>query len=236
MKQIPLYVDKDNTYYYVSEDGVSCDGCAAVLTFSCFIKTIWGKNSDVLVLCDKCIRKPAFKGVVMEYKFALIVDKPKLTFSPILVLKPQLRDVKDVSVFEAAEKISSPSINDKTRLSGRESFETLRIGNKDLVKELEYKDKIKNVDVDSWVSNEKNLDVVVDSNLILEDTSLSVAEPILKNIGAGDVWLPFGGVPGARFGQNCFGCGRLLNKKDHDDFRAYCFVCRMAPVDEYVVK
>lgn len=139
MKHIPLFKDTKNHYFLVSKDPVRCESCSRPMNSIAYIRTVWGQKSDIYSLCQKCINIPFFNSIVNEYKVCQIVPISKPGFVPIIITNPQIRTATDISVFDT-NKIKSDRIKDKTKLSGRESFENVQIGfvDNDL---LEYKDR-----------------------------------------------------------------------------------------------
>ncbi|MGV8169212.1 MAG: hypothetical protein ACP5N3_04115 [Candidatus Nanoarchaeia archaeon] len=175
MRQIPLYIDSNKRYWYVTEEEICCDSCGEELFDIVFIRTQWSKQSQIGILCHKCTNNPFFNSPVEEWKTAKIVYKRKADFTPVLVLFPGMKATdRDLTVFDS-EKINSPQVNDKTKYANRESWKDVQIG-ASMKDELRKLDKPLNTDEGLLL-----LDSLGKSELVLSESNIELLEEASKD-------------------------------------------------------
>lgn len=122
---IQLYLDpKDKVYYFFNSNNVNCTNCNNELVGVVFIKVVWDKlGSGVQYFCNKCTSyyKKDVKATFVERFGAIITDNINRNYEFVLLSKPVLKPVSDVSVFDT-EGIEFDKVVDKTVYSNRPSL------------------------------------------------------------------------------------------------------------------
>lgn len=122
---IQLYLDpKDKVYYFVNSNNVTCNNCNNELVGVVFIKVVWDKlGSGVQYYCSKCSNhyKKDVKATFIERFGAIITNNVNRNYEFVLLSKPVLKPVSDLSVFDT-DSIESDKVVDKTVYSNRPSL------------------------------------------------------------------------------------------------------------------
>jgi len=145
MKQIPLYLDKKNTYFLVDPQAV-CEGKKCNYKFFegdiFFYVDLWRKKTHTSnILCNSCLLDIEKIGLVYQAKFGRIAAKKLKDFVPVILTPPEFKDSKfspfdifniesDKTVDRAFISRSSPSLEGATigkDLELLEEEETLRL-------------------------------------------------------------------------------------------------------------
>lgn len=128
-KTIIWYSPKHKGYY--SKGAIDCLSCkkqeSKVFIYALhFLK----RSTKIETFCANCFKKINNIGIIDEYKIVTISEKIPSDSYPIFDRPPNLKSVKDLSVFEAAKDklIQADKVIDRTRVADRESWSGVKVG------------------------------------------------------------------------------------------------------------
>ncbi len=123
-----FYRPKDESYYFIPEDRLTCVLCKKEIIISVIFEFNWGKKkSDIQTYCIDCIpkmKKSRERTQVRERILTILTESIPKDSYPILIKPPNLVDARDsTTVFEAAEmnfrREDGVVVNDRTIHAGR---------------------------------------------------------------------------------------------------------------------
>lgn len=150
-----LFIDKTTSRYYFNELNKKCSICLKkIIDVSniIYIRNVWSKkHHELLYYCRNCATKKAEnESYVYLYKdmiHAILETELPLSCVLVLNLPPQLSPSKDTDVFSLAitNREGEQTIS-KTKYALKETFEGAKIGNEEIYKICEKKDKVLSTD------------------------------------------------------------------------------------------
>jgi hypothetical protein len=138
MNHIELYFEpKENVYYFINSNNVTCTNCSSELFDVVFIKVVWDKlGSGVQYYCNKCVDvyQSDVKATFVERFGAMIVESVSRRCEFVLLSKPILKPLSDLSVFDS-DSFDSDKVVDNTRFANRESWGGSSVGSLSYLKD-----------------------------------------------------------------------------------------------------